>query len=138
MPGMFISICGEAEGCGVADDDGCGELVGICIPCIFISIFCLGAFFDRDEARADEGIFIPFMFIPRIPPLLRASALFLAARLDLDLELLLDLPIFMPRISCICARMGKATLKRRLATASAHKLALAFSLKVLSLRMIIP
>lgn len=39
MPGIFINICGEAEGCVATDEAGFVELDGICIPGMDISIF---------------------------------------------------------------------------------------------------
>jgi len=50
---MFISIFCGGEACGF------GEAVGICVPGIFISIFCG----DEDGEGLAPGIFIPGMFI---------------------------------------------------------------------------
>ena len=88
---------GEAAGFAVVDEDGDGDAVGICIPCIFICsgealgtalgvcagipviagmfIFRAGAFLEREAARDEEGMVILFMLIPRIPPLIRVRLL---------------------------------------------------------------
>jgi hypothetical protein len=61
---MFISIfSGEAEGFAVVDEDGDGELPGICIPGMDMFMFSGEAEgFGAGEA-VDEGICIPCIFI---------------------------------------------------------------------------
>src|SRR2546429_3653221 len=120
IPGMDMSIfSGETEGFG----DGEEAADGICIPCIFICsgealgtalgvcagipviagmfmfIFRAGAFLEREAARDEAGMVIPFMLIPLMPPLFRVG--FLLAAVDLDLGLLLALPIFIPGMFCM-------------------------------------
>ena len=92
-------FAGEAAGFAVVDEDGDGDVVGICIPCIFICsgealgtalgvcagipviagmfmfIFRAGAFLEREAARDEEGMVILFILIPRIPPLARVRLL---------------------------------------------------------------
>lgn len=135
IPGMDISIfSGEAEGFGdgvevddgisipgifICSGDALGWADGVCagipdMPGIFMSIFSAGAFFDREEARDEEGIFMPL-----IPPLF--CVCFLLAAVDLDLDLDFDfglflglLPIFMPGMFCMscCAHAGTAATPR--------------------------
>jgi hypothetical protein len=134
IPGMDMSIfSGEAVGFadGVEVDDG------ICIPVmpgIFMSIFLTGAFLDRDDARDEEGMFMPFILIPLIPPLFCVRLLLLIIDLDLDLGLLLDLPpMFMPGMSCMscCAQAGRAaTMRSRKAAAMAQTRERKFDLKL--------
>ncbi|HEY0379952.1 MAG TPA: hypothetical protein VGC87_23760 [Pyrinomonadaceae bacterium] len=154
IPGMDVSIfSGEADGVGdgVELDDGIsipgificsgdapgwaeGVFAGIPdMPGIFMSIFRAGAFFDREEARDEEGIFMPL-----IPPLF--CVCFPLAAVDFDLDLALDfglplglLPMFMPGMFCIscCAHAGTAATPRsRKATAMAQNFERKIDLKV--------
>ena len=144
IPGMDMSIfSGEAEGWADGEDDGIcipgmficsgdapGCTFGVCIclpdmPGIFMSIFRAGAFPVRDEARRDEeeGMFLPFILIPVIPPLFDVCFLLAGVDFDLDFGLLLDLlPMFMPGMFCMScpAQTGAADMTSRKATATAQ------------------
>jgi len=55
IPGMFICVCEDAAGWAPGE----GEARGICIPGMFISIFCG----DADGDGLVCGMFIPGIFI---------------------------------------------------------------------------
>jgi len=106
------------------------------MPGMFTSIFLAGALSDgRVDARDEEGLFMPLMFIPVIPPLFCAGFLLAAVDLDLDFDLPLDLlPIFMPGMFCIscCARTGMLNAKSSAAKASAKSFPCRFKLFITS------
>ncbi|MDT5123746.1 MAG: hypothetical protein QOC96_3228 [Acidobacteriota bacterium] len=103
IPGMFI-CSGEALGTALGVRAGIPVIAGM-----FMFIFRAGAFLERVDTRDEAGMFILFMLIPRIPPLVRVGFL----RCVVDFDLLLALPIFMPGMFCIScsARTGTARLK---------------------------
>lgn len=85
-----------------------------------MSIFWAGAFFVREDARDEDGMFMPFIFTPLTAPLFCVVLLLAAVDLDLDLGLLLGLlPMFMPGMFCMscCAQAGAAATTSRPAMA---------------------
>lgn len=106
------------------------------MPCIFMSIFWAGAFFDREEARDAEDVFLPFALTPAnaTAPLFCVCFLLAAVDFDLALGLLLGLlPMSMPGMFCMscCARRGKAAAtKSRKAVAIAQNFERKIDLKL--------
>jgi len=118
MPGIFIWVCGEAE----------GDAVGICIPGMFIGI-CPGEGWGAGDCAGDDdglaGIFIPGL-LP-VPCFFRvAFRFFRVVAFDLGFGFDLLIPGMLD-ISC-CARTGNSATNKKLAKTSDHTLMLKRSL----------
>jgi hypothetical protein len=111
MPGIFVCICGEGEGCGAGDRVGDDEgLAGIFIPgmlliwLLFSEFFWAGVLFLPDAAfrRCLPDVFIPGILLMScflVGRLFRTTLRFLGAAFRVAFDLAFG--IFIPGMFCM-------------------------------------